>query len=65
MVPKTKPIIEQYIITMVWLPRYPREVMEEVNGLAAQLTELVDYRKDKQEREANRIKFVQAGSGKA
>lgn len=39
--------------------------MNEINGLAAQLSELADYRKDKREREANRIKFVQASSGKA
>ena len=38
--------------------------MNEVNGLAAQLAELADYRKDKQRREANRIKFVQSSSGK-
>ena len=44
--------------------RYPQEVMNEVNGLAAQLAELADYRKDKQRREANRIKFVQSSSGK-
>ena len=38
--------------------------MDEINGMAAQLSELVEYRNDKKKREAKRIQFVEATSGK-
>jgi len=40
---------------------YPDEVMHEVRGLAARVGELEDYRRDKKEKESNRIKFVKGG----
>ena len=51
-------------VTGVFICRYPQPVMDEINGMAAQLSELVEYRNERKKREAKRIEFVQATSGK-